>query len=334
MQISRVSVWRWLQGVSWLLGVGIFVSLLIVPRVGLMLFWNVLIPIAPALLVLAPGLWRNVCPLATTTLLPRHLQLSKRRRMSVETQGVLGLIAVIVLYIIVPLRHAIFNSSGLATAYLLAGAALVGILMSFVFEWKSAWCSSLCPIHPVEKLYGVNPTVRFNNAHCKSCMNCVAPCPDSVTHIEARSSRKSSIHRLSVWLLAGGLPGFIWGWFQVSDNAGAHTLATIYGMPLLGMSITLFVFLSLNFIFRNQRDFLLKLAAAASVSCYYWFRIPALFGFHPGSADGLLIDLHEQLPDWTVSLAVALITLFFFFWILKQGRQTSWLIRPAMLRRK
>jgi hypothetical protein len=249
--------------------------------------------------------------------------------MSVELQGVLGLMAVISLYTIVPLRHAIFNSNALATAYLLAGAALIGITMSVVYEWKSGWCSSLCPVHPVEKLYGVNPSVRFDNAHCKSCMNCVAPCPDSVTHIQSRSVRKSFLHRLNVWLLAGGLPGFIWGWFQVSDASGTHSLGTIYGMPMFGMSVTLIGFLGMNFLFRQQQDFLLKLAAAASVSCYYWFRIPALFGFLPGSTDGLLIDLHTRIPEWVVSLLGALITLFLFFWILKQSAISSWLIRPA-----
>jgi hypothetical protein len=85
----------------------------------------------------------------------------------------------------------------------------------------------------------------------------------------------------------------------------------------------------MNFLFRQQQDFLLKLAADASVSCYYWFRIPALFGFLPDSTDGLLIDLHTRIPEWVVSLLGALITLFLFFWILKQSAISSWLVRPA-----
>ena len=156
--------WRSVQVVVWLVGVGIFVALLVAPALGLHAFWNVLIPVAPALLVVAPGLWRNICPLAATALFWRHVGLSQRRRINAHWQARLGLMGVVALLLIVPLRHVVLDLNGPATALALALLAACSVVMGLLFEWKSGWCSGACPVHPVEKLYGyralVSPTQR------------------------------------------------------------------------------------------------------------------------------------------------------------------------------
>ena len=51
-----------------------FVSLLITdPEFGLSLFWKLLIPSLPVMFAVAPGLWRQVCPMAFLNQLPRQL---------------------------------------------------------------------------------------------------------------------------------------------------------------------------------------------------------------------------------------------------------------------
>ncbi|MBS1654594.1 MAG: ferredoxin, partial [Bacteroidetes bacterium] len=75
-------IWRTVQGLVWLTGAFIFFCLIFYPKLGIALFWNLLIPVAPALIAVAVGLWRNVCPLATTNLLPRKMGLSQRRIMT------------------------------------------------------------------------------------------------------------------------------------------------------------------------------------------------------------------------------------------------------------
>jgi hypothetical protein len=159
-------VWRIGQKIVWIAGAAFLFCLFYFPFLGLLLFWNILIPLAPALFIVAPGLWRNACPLATTVLLPRHAGLSKKRKLSVSQTGKLNLVGVIALYAIVPLRHAIFNCSGPTTALLIVSMAFVGVVAGFGYEWKSAWCSGLCPFHPVEKLYGANVSLSLPNAHC------------------------------------------------------------------------------------------------------------------------------------------------------------------------
>jgi ferredoxin len=318
----------------WLVGAAIFTCLIFFPALGVTLFWNILIPIAPALIVVAVGVWRNVCPLATTALLPRHLGLSRRKIMSSSLRSALGLISIIALYAIVPLRHSIFNLSGHATALLLAGAAAVGVTMGLVFEWKSAWCSSLCPIHPVEKLYGTNTMFALPNAHCDHCMKCVSPCPDSRANVSPLTYHRTFYDNLSALLIVGGLPGFIWGWFHVPDNGSDLSWATvfeIYKMPLAGMTLTLTVYSMITMVLNDKLTRLISsIFAAAAVSCYYWYRIPALLGFGEFGTDGLLVNLSAHIPFEAVTLIIALTTCFFFWWIvIRKENRTSWVIRPA-----
>lgn len=328
-----ILIWRIIQTTVWLIGGFILTALIFFPSLGILLFWNVLIPVAPLLFVLLPGIWRNVCPLATTNLLPRHFNLSKRKRLSVAQSGALNLIAVIALYLIVPLRHAVFNSNGMATALLIIAMAAIGVIAGFFYEWKSAWCSGLCPIHPVEKLYGSNVLGTIPNVHCSECKNCVIPCPDSTPNMNVTSSDKTFTHQVVGFLTAGGLPGFIWGWFHVPDEHAIVSLATfisVYRLPLTGMAITLFAYaVSLRIAGEEKESTIARIFAAAGVSCYYWFRIPALFGFGEYADDGLLIDLSKTIPAWSVTVFTVLLIIFFFYWIVirKQNNQ-SWVIRP------
>ena len=61
-----ILIWRIVQTLVWLVGVLILFYLVFYPNVGIHLFWNILIPIAPVLFVVAVGVWRNVCPMAST----------------------------------------------------------------------------------------------------------------------------------------------------------------------------------------------------------------------------------------------------------------------------
>ncbi|MFZ4769820.1 MAG: hypothetical protein ACOYLO_06530 [Ferruginibacter sp.] len=330
---QSILIWRIIQAAVWIVGAAILFCLLFYPALGILLFWNILIPVAPALFVLGAGIWRNVCPLATTNLLPRHLGLSKRKRLSISQLGKLNLIAVITLFMIVPLRHAIFNSNGIATALLIISMAIIGIITGFFYEWKSVWCSGLCPVHPVEKLYGGNVLLSIPNAHCDQCMNCVVPCPDSTPNIHPKSSVKTVYHKISGMLIAGGLPGFIWGWFHVADELKITTLRTflsVYQMPLIGFSATLFLYIILvKFIPKKFERILISIFAATGVSCYYWYRIPSLFGFGNFADDGLLVNLTKTLPYWGIEAIIITITLLFFYLlVIRKENKKSWIIRP------
>ena len=328
-----VIFWRLLQLVVWLAGLAIFVSLIIYPETGLLILWNILIPVAPVLLVVAAGLWRNICPLATTVLLPRHFDLSQRRKMSPLLQSKLQLIAIVTLYAVVPLRHALFNTNGLATAILLFMATIMGLVMGFVYDWKSSWCSTLCPIHPVEKLYGANTITPLPNAHCDQCVKCCVPCPDTTPNFHPALTKKNRYQTLSGLLTIGGLPGFIWGWFQVPDQIGTtsiNLLFEVYRLPVIGFLASVMIYVLLQGLVNKKHErILISSFAAAGVSCYYWFRIPALFGFNQLNQDGLLINLKNTVPEWAVLPVTVATTVFFFWWLVfRSPKQNSWVLRP------
>lgn len=334
-----ILIWRIAQTAVWLVGATILTCLLFFPTLGILLFWNILIPVAPALFVVAVGLWRNVCPLATTNLLPRKLGLSKRKKLSATQLGKLNLIAVIALYIIVPLRHAVFNNSGIATGLMIVSMAVVGISLGFFYDWKSAWCSGLCPVHPVEKLYGGNVLLSLPNANCDQCINCVIPCPDSTPNLHPKISAKTVYHKITGLLIIGGLPGFIWGWYHVPDEHTITSLSTflsVYIIPLIGLAVTLVAYLILsNLIAAKHERKLISIFAASGVSCYYWYRLPALLGFGKFADDGLLISLRNILPAWSVFVMIICTTVFFFYWLVFRERNNrSWVIRPQFVSRE
>ncbi len=337
--VPRVSIsplelkfWRGLQGVFFLVGAVILVALFAAPALGLHLLWNVLIPVAPALLVLAPGVWRNVCPMATTSLMPRHLGLSRRKHLSAVAQGWLAVGALVLLLVIVPLRHVILDSSGLAIGLALVLVAALSVGLGMVFEWKSAWCSGLCPVYPVELLYGEEPLLSVKNAHCRTCENCVMPCKDGTPDLHPANAAQGKPALISGLILTGGFPGFIWGWYQVPTYEGwqgFYNLHVAYGFPLAAMAASLCAFMGVRAMLKpDYHRTLVRVFAAAAVIVYYWFKAPVMLGFGADPSSSL-IDLHSVLPASTpVIMRAACIALFGFLLVLKPHAGRVWAARP------
>jgi NAD-dependent dihydropyrimidine dehydrogenase PreA subunit len=301
------------------------------PTVGLHAFWNVFIPVAPALFVFGIGIWRNICPMASNALFLRHIGRSKRKPLNAKTQLNLQWASVWALLIIVPLRHVILDTNGLATAIVIGALALLAIWAGRHWEWKSAWCSGLCPVHPVEKLYGLRNAIPSPNAHCTECEQCVEPCPDSTAGFHLLHNDLSQSKRELGALMVGGFPGFIWGWFHVPnwpDGQGWSHLTEAYGWPFFSMLISYFLFSILRRSSLTDHQ-LARLSAAAGVSLYYWYRIPALFGHGLFPGDGMLIDLSHTLPSWFTPVSQGVTTAIFFWWlVVSRQRDSSWSARP------
>ncbi len=330
------NVWKILQTTLWLIGVTIVFFLIFKPAIGITLFWNLLIPIAPAILVLIPGVWRNICPMSTTALLPRKLKIAKPRKLSLEHQGKLYLLGVIALLLIVPFRHLLLNTNGMATAIMLVGATAIAITMGMFFEWRSGWCATACPIHSVERMYGGTPLLTTDNAHCKSCQQCVSLCPDATQKMSINLTRNIAPERFAAKIMTGGFVGYIWGWCHVPDYTlpfSFEQVITTYAWPFIAGAFSLFIYLMIKSRLNNKQAQLLnQLFVVAAVSCYYWYRIPSLFGVGLFPNDGVLIDLSASLPSW-FAIASQLTTTAFFIWFMlirpKSKPKQSWSIRPA-----
>lgn len=334
----RFAHWHTVQGLA-LAGAVLLVGLLIVrPATGIAILWNILIPAAPALLVVAPGLWRNLCPMATLSLLPRYLCISYEIMLPRRWAALLSLMSVLALVMIVPLRHLVLDVSGPWTALMLLLAALIAFSLGIAFEWRSGWCTSLCPIHPVEKLYGFAPALTVGNARCQSCCKCTTPCPDSTQSMTPLVTGPSRLARGLGHILVGGFVGFIWGWFRLPDFVGpigAGEIVAAYLWPFGGAASSFAVYAALWRWCRSRqaREVLPRAFATAAVSTYYWYRLPALGGFGPQPGTGMLYDLTSVLPAWAPQVSHLLTTAFFVWFLLMRSHpKASWMIRPAVQR--
>ncbi len=323
-------IWPVLQAVVLALGTTIVALLLLQPRTGLFLLWDVLIPVAPLLLAVAPGVWRNLCPLATFSLAPRQLGLSRALRPDARWQGRLLAGAVLLLLLIVPLRPVILDHDGVITGVVLLVVAALAAGLGTVLDWKGAWCSGLCPVHPVELLYGSNPLASVGNSQCRTCTQCTSPCRDARNGINPLSATRDPSGRAAGWFLIGLFPGFVWGWYQVPERAQALTASYIlaaYAWPLLSGAVTLLLFALVYGLVPAARRKALQLWAAAAISTYYWFKLPVMLGLqgnHP------LLDLNGVLPAWAVWPARIAPALFFtWLLVLRTGQPGLWAFRPA-----
>ncbi|MEC4675130.1 MAG: hypothetical protein VST68_13155 [Nitrospirota bacterium] len=332
---AQKAKWLIIQTISWLTGAAIFVSLIVYPDVGLQAFWNILIPCAPAMFAFIPGTWRNLCPLGSTALLPRRLGIARPDFLSFDWQTRLGLVGIALLLFFIPFRHVALNLNGPATALTLAVLAISAIIAGTLFEWKSGWCSGACPVFQIEKLYGSHPALTVPNAHCTTCDQCTAPCIDSSTKHYSFTRYRDTLRNLTTLFMFGGFPGFIWGWFQVPDYTGAegwNHLVEIYGYPLGAGGITCLIFLGFHrFMPSRFHIHLIQLFVAGAISCYYWFRLPALVGFGIFPGDGMLVDLTTTLPEWSVWVSRTGTTSLFFWWFFRsQKNKQPWTIRPRL----
>ena len=324
--------WKSLQILFWFIGIGLLLIMIFLPPLGVTLFWNILIPVAPALLVIGTGIWRNICPLATTAMLPDRLGISQKKKLTSAQQQTLQLLGMIGLLLIIPLRHVLFNINGQATALIIISLSLIAFSSGFIFESRSAWCSGLCPVHPVEKLYGSGVAFSLPNVQCNTCVKCSVPCPDSTKNLTpfALKSTKSQLFEI---LLVGAFPGYIWGWFQVPDytaNFALRNYSSVYAYPILGGVITLSLYIILKKRFQKNKKVIMSFFAAAAVSCYYWFRLPQLFGFSNLETNGVLINLTGYLPAWSMNILNMATTAFFLWWmVIANKKYRSWSIRPA-----
>jgi len=333
-QISHIKIWRDLQLALLLIAMAIVAALLWLPNLGLNLFWNLVIPVAPAILVIIPGIWRNICPMATTSLLPRHFGLSRRKQISVKMHSYYTLAGIVGLLLIVPLRHLSLNNNGPFTAYMLLAAAAIAVIVGLRYEWRSAWCSALCPIHPVEKLYGTYALNTVDNAHCSSCEKCHSPCADSTKAMTAVITANTTQEKQLGLILTGGFFGYVWGWFQVPDYYGALSFGNIinaFFWPLAGFAVTAWIFLQLHQkVSKKSKALLVRIFAIAAVSCYYWYRLPMLFGWSELPGSGMLIDLSNVVPVWFPDLLQIFTTGFFiWFMLIRHTENKSWSNRPA-----
>ena len=333
MSTRETFLWRLVQTLVWAAGMFIWAALIVKPQLGLHLLWNVLIPIAPALLVLAPGIWRNVCPLGSMSLAPHHFGFSQNKKVSPLWRGRLYVAAFILLIVVVPFRKVALDTNGPLLAAILAAVGLLAIGLGFIFNWKSAWCSSLCPVYPVELLYGSKPLLTVPNTHCPRCSCCTAPCSESTAGLTPSTAINTDLGRYLGIVLTGCFPGFVWGWYNVPTYSGMEGLSHLhvaYGVPYAAAGVTLVLYFAVRKMWPQHENLIASVFAAAAIITYYWFRLPPIFGIgNPEAA--MIADVSRSLPAWSAT-ALRVFELVAFGWlmVLRTGKRRAWELPPPI----
>jgi nitrite reductase (NADH) large subunit len=265
----------WVLRVAVLLGaLGIVALLALKPDAGLRVFWGLAVPLLPALLVVAPGLWRQVCPMATLNQLPRQGGWSRAAELPNAAKGAAFTVAVGLFVGAVALRAPLLNHHGAVLAGLLL--ALLGLALAggWAFKGRSGWCGTFCPLAPIQRDYGQAPLLLVKNGYCNPCVGCQKNCYDFNPRAAVFSDvydddpRWAGQRRLFMGLLPGLILGYflqgpVGGWMHAAGLlGGAAASAGLYALAVAFVPATPYR-ISLGF-------------GALAIAIFYFFAGPAV----------------------------------------------------------
>ena len=272
-------VWGAAQVATLAITLGLIGGLIVAPEPSLNLLWGVLIPFLPLSFLFGTGIWRSICPLATLNMLPNRW--AGRRRVTPKGARRAGLIGIAILAILVPARRFAFNNDGLVLAAVIVAVAVLALLLGLVFDAKAGFCNAICPVLPVERLYGQYPLLSAGNPRCPSCSACtpgtcidLAPARSLVQAIGPPTTRQRWMQR-PLGVFAAAFPGFIVGYYTISD-VGWSGAAGVYGHVFLWGALSYVAVALISKLTDLDSRIALPLLAATAVGLYYWFAAPVL----------------------------------------------------------
>lgn len=271
---SRAPAWFW-----WVARIATVVVMLAViwkvwmePEVGFALFWKLLIPSLPLLFAVAPGIWRQICPMALLNQIPRTFGFSREKTLPVKAKNLAYFVSVLAFFFLVSLRHVYFNEDPLAWTALILGALSLAFLGGLFFKGRSGWCGTFCPLAPIQKAYGHAPVFTVKNGYCPSCVGCQKNCYD----FNPRAAFLSDLNDQDLWyaghkkFFVAGLPGFAIGFFTASDPS--QTGLAAYFLHMAGWIVTtLGIYMAIRIFFRVSDYLIAGIAALSALNIFYWF---------------------------------------------------------------
>lgn len=270
-----VHQWRWIRGSVLFGGFTLIALLFLAPDLGLTLFWAVAVPVLPVLFLVAPGVWRNLCPLAAANQTPRLFGFT--RALTAPDWLVKNgyLIGVGLFVVLVATRKVLFNDNGPALAVLLLVMLAAAFTGGVFFKGKAGWCSTMCPLLPVQRLYGQTAFVASPNSHCEPCVGCAKNCFDFNPHVAYLADQYDDDHtfRTRRRFFAGVFPGLVLGYFLV-PNPPEVSVPQMYALVAGSMLVSLGVFYALDALLRTPPGAIPAGFGALAFTLFYAFSIP------------------------------------------------------------
>lgn len=307
--------WRLAQGASVATALGVVALLVFREDLGLFLTWHVLVPLVPLSLLLAPQVWRNLCPIAVVHQLPVHLRFGGTRRVPARVQRTAPAVAAALFYAIVPLRLTVFDVSGPALAAFVVAVLAVAFIGAVLVTGKGGWCATFCPVLPVERLYGQHPVIDAPHAHCDDCTGCIRSCYDlkperSMDELVRGRRGRSGVLRRPMGLFAAAFPGFVLGYF----TAGEAGVAGAYAWILAHAAASALVVAAVQRATGASDRVAVRVPAAVAAGLYYWFVVPSI-------AAAAREVLSAAPPAGAVRVAQVACLAVAAFWFLDIGRR-------------
>lgn len=296
-----LGAWRVARAVTLLAGLGLCVVLVVSPDTGLRLFWRLAVPLLPLVWLCAPGLWRNLCPLATSNQVPRVFGFTRGAATPPWFARFAYVIGLVALFALIPARKVLFNRSGPATAALLLTVLCLAFLGGLFFKGKSGWCSTVCPLLPVQRLYGETPFLLVRNSHCEPCVGCAKNCYDFNPRVAKLADLDDDDPRYAAprrWF-AAAYPGLVLGFFTMA-NLPDHSTGWVYGRIALFVAVSVGAYSLVESFVSVSAHRLTAAFAAFGLNAFYWFSVPILVDTLGGSPTG---DV-RSIAVWLGRLAV------------------------------
>lgn len=273
--------WRLAQAAALLGLLGAVVALVAAPSLGLRLVWSAAVPVLPAVFLLSPALWRNVCPLATlgtggAPATPRTTSERRARRAVIAHANAAG---IVILVVLLPARRLLLNESALATLALVAAAGLAAWTLGRRGERKAGFCNAFCPVLPVERLYGQSPLVAPDNPRCAPCTVCTTRgCLDlagrkAVAQVLGPGRRSRAWLREPFGAFAASFPGLVLAYGLAPALAGNPV--EMVGL-FLALGAVSWIAVLAAAVRGRPFSVLVPACAAVAAATYYWFAGPDL----------------------------------------------------------
>jgi nitrite reductase (NADH) large subunit len=266
------AAWRAVRVISVLTYAALVCGLFISPAGALFAFFKIIVPLLPIVFFVAPGMWRNICPLAAVNQAPRVLGFTRALTPPNWMRRHSFVIALGLFFGIASARIAVFNSSGRATGILLAVTIAAAFGGGVAFKGKSGWCASICPLLPLQRAYGQTPFVTMPNSHCQPCVGCTKNCYD----FKPQVAYQADLHDAdSSWaaprkLFAAALPGFVLGFFTLAAPGNLAT-AQVYERLALYFLAGIASFFLLDALVPVISPLLTALYPAIAINIFYWY---------------------------------------------------------------
>jgi nitrite reductase (NADH) large subunit len=270
-----IQVWHVARVTSVAVFLGLCLALFLRPAGGLFFFWKLLVPLLPITFLIAPGLWRNVCPLAAANQAPRLWGLTRGLKQPNFLRFRGHAVAIALFVLIVTSRKPLLDKNGPALSVLLLLLIAAAFSTGATWKGKSGWCSSICPLLPVQRLYGQTPFVSVANSHCQPCVGCTKNCYD----FNPGAAYQADMHDADPgWsaprkLFAGAFPGLIYGFFSISAGAGP---LHVYGHILLFAAVGAGILYTADAVLPVTSSQVALLGAVSAANLFYWYQGPAM----------------------------------------------------------